>query len=277
MTATDMRTLGRLGEPLRSTPGFRRRRRIGRPVAITVAVVLVALLWLGTTANEQLDTPAGGLTTDVSQGRRASSASRGADATTAPFAAVDGLRLVLPHHQPVVVGFHEADGAQALPLEPTGRLLHDANPTGWTPVRDRQGPGYYILPPAGYARPGTGAADVVLPQGGGVLAPVSGRITAVEEYPLMGSTHDWRIVIEPEGRPDLAVYLRYLSNPVVTIGDVVVAGETPLASGRVLPFESAIDAVADVSLPRVMVQVKPAVTSEVDPNAPAVTTSGTES
>lgn len=278
MTATDMRTLGRLGEPLRSTPGFRRRRRLGRPVAAVLGIVTVILFWLGITANNQLEEPAPSAAAGASAtpARPGAAASRGHDATSAPFATVEGLSLLLPHHAPVAVGYSEAESAEALPLEPVGKLAHDANPAGWTPVADREGPTYHVLAPEGYARPATGAVDVVLPDGGAVLAPVSGRVTAVKEYPLVGGTRDWRVIIAPEGRPDLAVHLHFLADPTVSVGDSVIAGDTPLGTARVLPFTSAIDAVADPGLPRVAMTVKPAGASEaIDPNAPAVPVDGT--
>jgi hypothetical protein len=266
-----MRRLGRLGQPLRSSPGFRRRRRVWRPILVALVFVVAATVWLGFAATTQVDQPplaaAAAATRPV-----ATAVSRSATATLTEFAHVEGLSLVLPHHSPVAVGFHEADHPEALPLQPVGPVLSDGNAGNWDAA---SGPGapFHVLPPAGTARPATSAVDVVVPEGGVVLAPVSGVVTAAEEYPLVGQTRDWRVVIEPTGRPDVAVVLRFVSDPQVAVGDPVVAGDTILGAARVLPFESPIDALADAELPRVAVLVKPAVSTDtIDPNAPAVST-----
>lgn len=269
-----MRTLGRLGEPLRSSPGFRSRRRLGRPVGIAVVVALAVMAWLGITANRQLEptsAPASTAAQAVPSRHVATHASRGAEVGSAPFASVEGLVLTIPHHAPVAVGFHEGSRAEALALQPLGRLLRDDSQGSWPRAADGEGPAYTVLAPQGSARPPTSAVDVALPSGSTVLAPVSGTVTAVTEYPLVGQTRDWRIIIAPTDRPDLAVSLSYLSKPRVAVGDTVVAGETPLATPRVLPFATALDAVADPKLPRVTLQVQPGVTADgIDPNAPAV-------
>lgn len=67
-----------------------------------------------------------------------------------------------------------------------------------------------------------------------VYAPVSGTVVRVKEYDLYDNPEypDVMVHIQPEGRDDLDVVLIHLTNPTVQEGDVVVGGETPIASIR---------------------------------------------
>lgn len=303
MPATDMRALGRVGDPLRSgrRPGLRGgtrrragsqlrngrsqrfgavarpRRRVPRGVALALAVVLAALVWVGAAASRQRDAladapaapaPAGALLPRVDAPARAG---RSSIPSTQVFAEVQGLFLAVPGDDPVAVAFHEATQPAALTMAPLGKLEANDNPTKFTPAPDREGPGYRVLSSRGRARPATSAADIVLELDQQVVAPVSGRVVEVREYALYGKLRDWRIVVEPEGRPDLQVVLVHLSQPKVRVDDVVRAGVSPLATVRPLPFTSQVDYTIDEPRPHVHLEVKPAVPAEpFDPNAPAL-------
>lgn len=267
----------------------KRRARVPRGVLWTLIAISAAVVWVGMAASRQadprvalatipaapasMDAAAADLPRRLAGGDRASRSGGGqASASTgAAFAAVDGLHLQLPYPRPLYVGFHEASRAEALALDPVGRLIANDNPTKFTPGEDRPGPSYRVLSSRGRARPATSAVDVVLPQGSLVASPISGRVVEVRDYALYGRLRDWRVVVEPEGRPDLHVVLIHLEQPRVRPGDRVVAGSTVLAGVRLLPMPSHVDYALNARHPHVHIEVKPAVSAEpYDPNAPAV-------
>lgn len=274
MNRHEMRTLGRIGEPL-SGGTYRPRRRFRAPRWLTLLVVvsLVALLWVGVTANRQIAPApvAAPVQTQVPQrpaveGR----VSRSSRAPAPAFATISGLALSVPHARPATIAFHEASQAEALALVPAGRLVANDNATRFKAPADTAGPKYRVLSSRGRPRPPTSAVDIVVPQGGAVTAPVDGTVTAVTEYPLYGRVHDWRVEITPAARPDLTVVLIHLLKPSVSVGTDVTAGRTPIAKARLLPFDSHVDYVLDVKQPHVHLEVKPSVASgPIDPNEPA--------
>ena len=68
------------------------------------------------------------------------------------------------------------------------------------------------------------------------------RPIAVDPYLLYDRHPDTRIVIQPDGRPDLELVVLHVTGHAVAVGDRVVAGVTPIAaSSTPLPFESQID------------------------------------
>lgn len=273
-----MRTLGRIGQPL-SGGSYRPRRRLRAPRWLlgSLAVLLVVVLWVAVTANRQVEAapPGAGVAFADIPARPAAGAdvSRTATraATKSPFATLDGVNLVLPHGDPIAVAFHEASTVEALELLPLGRLLANDNTTRFDPPRDMAGAEYRVLSSRGRAAPATSAVDVVVPLGDAAVAPVSGTITAVSEYPLYGRTRDWRVEIAPEGRPDLTVTMIHLLKPHVKVGDTVVAGESSIGVARLLPFDSHVDYVTEERQPHVHLEVKAATQPEpIDPNAPAL-------
>lgn len=252
----------------------------------TLAAITAAVVWVGMAASRQSDPnvalatipaapapldAAGAIRSRLAGGERASRSGGNHLTSGAIFAGVDGLPLQLPHARPLYVGFHEASRAEALALDPVGRLIANDNPTKFTPGEDGPGPAYHVLSSRGRARPATSAVDVVLRTGSEVAAPVTGRVVEVRDYALYGSLRDWRIVIEPADRPDLHVVLIHLESPRVRVGDRVVAGSTPLATVRLLPMPSHVDYALNERHPHVHIEAKPAVEAEpYDPNAPAV-------
>lgn len=176
----------------------------------------------------------------------------------AVFASARGLKLMLPHPTPVLVAFHQASKPEALALSPVGRLIANDNPGGFTPRQDGPGPGYRILSSRGRGRPATSAVDIVLPEDALITAPVSGRVVEVRQYPLYGRMLDWRVAIKPAAYPDLEVVLIHLEQPKVAVGDMIVAGDTPLGVVRLLAFTSQVDYVTNKHLPHTHIEVKPA-------------------
>ena len=274
MNRSEMRALGRIGQPL-SGGTYRPRRRFRAPrwLLVALCVTLVAMVWVGVTANRQVGartatTTVAGVPARPAGVDQVSRSAARSDATT--FAQVDGLALALPHRSPLAVAFHEASRAEALELAPVGRLLANDNATRFTPPPDTAGPKYRVLSSRGRARPATSAVDIAVPLGDAVSAPVTGTVTAVTEYPLYGRVRDWRVEITPEGREDLTVVLIHLLRPAVRVGDAVTAGNSKLGVARLLPFDSHVDYVLNDKQPHTHIEVKPAVAPEpIDPNQPA--------
>lgn len=264
----------------------RRRPVLPRSVVWGLTFLLTAAVWVGTAASRQADpraalatvpaapapVEAGSIGARLGDGQVSRAGGLVDDAVAGQvFATVHGLPLRLPHPTPLLVAFHEATRPEALTMDPVGRLLGNDNPTKFTPGDDVSGPEYRVLSSRGRARPATSAADIVLPEGSLVMAPVTGRVTEVREYVLYGRVRDWRVVIEPEGRPDLQVVLIHLHQPRVQPGTIVQAGATPLAAVRLLPMASHVDVHTSGRHPHAHLEVKPAVGPEpVDPNEPAL-------
>lgn len=298
MPSTNMRALGRLagGAPPPRRPRRRRlavrhvqgarvvtpRPLLPRRVVVLVVVLSLAAAYLAVAAlyaggeSPAGRTPAGegrpvGAAGDVRRDPVPTGRSGRVASASGHFATVEGLTLRLPHEAPLAVAFHEATRPEALALSPIGRLERNDNPRKFTPVGDRRGPAYHVLAPLGRGRPPTSAADVVVPDGARVHAPVNGTVVEVREYILYGSVRDWRVVIEPDAHPDLHVVVIHLEAPTVAPGDRVVAGSSPLASARLLPFASEVDDVLGEHRPHVHIEVKPATPPRpLDPNEPAV-------
>ncbi|HWB71042.1 MAG TPA: M23 family metallopeptidase [Egibacteraceae bacterium] len=290
MRTPDMRTLGHLGDTVqipsrrprlfsRRGAGRHGRRRLPPPLAAALGAVLLLALWLALAARSQtLDDSQPGVAVPApaeapvparpgSAERAARDARRGGPAVFAEF---DGFPLGLPHPSPVLVAFHESDNPEAVALTPVGRLAGNDNPVRFRPGPDTVGPAYHVLASQGRPRPATSAADVVVAASDWVGAPVDGRVVEAREYVLYGSLRDWRIVIEPDERPDLHVLLVHLYRPAVDAGDRVRAG-TPLGRARLLPVDSPVDRVAGRRLPHVHLQVTAATDLDlVDPNEPAL-------
>ena len=271
-----MRTLGRIGQPL-SGGSYRPRRRLRAPRWLVGAAVsvLVLVLWVAVTANRQVEAvpPAEVSMADVpARPAAVEQVSRSsARASVTPFATLDGMNLRLPHHAPITVAFHEASQVAALELLPLGKLLANDNATRFDPPKDMVGAEYRVLSSRGRAAPPTSAVDIVVPLGDRVVAPVDGTVTAVKEYPLYGTTRDWRVEITPAGRPDLTVIMIHLLKPQVAVGDMVTAGESPIGVARLLPFDSHVDYVTEERHPHVHLEVKASVEPDsIDPNAPAL-------
>ncbi|MBN1630565.1 MAG: hypothetical protein JW990_12430 [Thermoleophilia bacterium] len=84
---------------------------------------------------------------------------------------------------------------------------------------------------------GTTSVMVGAPVGSAVYAPITGVVTTVKEYLLYGKYTDVEIGIRPEKSSGLTVNMIFISDPVVSIGDIVTAGKSRLGKVRECPEE----------------------------------------
>lgn len=142
------------------------------------------------------------------------------------------------------VGFHESNrlGARLMDVLPTiGDWLD-------MPTRERN-------------TPGRGAADILSDPNGEVRAPVTGRILRGGQYTLYCKYTDSFLVIEPAAHPGWEVKVLHITGLVVSSGQRVEAGVTPIAAHPTrLPFKSQVEDFSAAPVwPHVHVEV-------VDPN-----------
>lgn len=159
---------------------------------------------------------------------------------------VGTIEIKIPAAVVELIGFHEAShpGSQAI------------NAAG-------SGLSGMILESRGRGTPSTSAADIVIPIGEQVRAPVTGTVVASTTYVLYCDHTDQLVYIEPDGLPGWQVRVFHVVGDLPAVGTRVVAGETKIGDGpRQLPFESQIDEfTAEPSWPHVHVEV-------VDTNVP---------
>lgn len=146
-------------------------------------------------------------------------------------AEVGGVTLVHPSQRVERVGFHESSVLGAQELTP----LDTAVSASTLNTRDR----------------GTGdrtAADVVVQPGTTVLAPVTGTVVKAGGYRLYCAYDDETVVIVPDAHAGWFVVLFHVQGVLVTAGQRVTAGATPVATqAHQLPFRSQVDRLATVS------------------------------
>ncbi len=176
------------------------------------------------------------------------------------FARFEGLELLLPSRDVLLVGFHEAARPESVALEPVGHARANENTTKIDTPPESAGPDYVILSSRGRRQAASSAVDLSMMDDVPVTSPVTGRVIEVTSYFLYGKHPDTRIEIVPDVRPDLRVVLIHVDEVVVQPGDVVVAGETVIAdTANRFPFGSHIDRYFDpVRWPHVHIEVKPA-------------------
>lgn len=232
-----------------------RRRRLPRSVRLVLALVLVLVLYVAIAAVRQAGPGDAGVPVD--QALTPAQPVQGAGDQQV-LASADGLELHAVHPSAALVAFSGATREEALSLSPAVGAAEQV-----------------VLQPAGGGTAPTTAADIVVPDEGPVRTPVDGTVVEVAEYALSGAVRDVRVVIEPTGRPDLAVVLVHLQGPAVETGDPVTGGETPLGQARPLPFTMPVDLHAPSEAPHVRLEVVPAGPPDpVDPNATALPAPG---
>lgn len=178
------------------------------------------------------------------------------------MASFEDVDLMLPSPHVDMVGFHEAASATAHELELGARPDVDlgVQEVSFEDVDDDLET--MVLPARGRATGSATAVDVAMPAGREVVSPISGTVESVEPYLLYGRHPDTRIVITPDGRPDLKLVVLHVTGHEVAVGDRVTAGKTVLAaSATPFPFESQIDRFVEDNIgratPHVHLEVSP--------------------
>jgi hypothetical protein len=172
------------------------------------------------------------------------------------FASSDGVRLRLVSGRALAIAFHEASYRDATALRPWGECVVCRNRTKFTPPPSRGDLSYLVTDTRGRRTPATSAADIVLPRGQAVLAPVSGRVTAVKRYRLYYRYPDVRVEIRPAAVPERRVVLIHLAGVRLAKGDAVEASVTKIGAVRRFPFESQVDRYVGGRYPHVHLEVK---------------------
>ena len=173
------------------------------------------------------------------------------------FASSDGVPLRLVAPDVVAVAFHEASYEDATELRPIGRCRPCRNRWKFTPPPPRRADlSYIVTDTRGRSTPATSAADLVMPSGSAVAAPVTGTVTEVKHYRLYGRYPDVRIEIRPDAAPDRRVVMLHLSGVTLLPGDRVEATTTTVGSVRGFRFSSQVDRYVPGRYPHVHLEVK---------------------
>lgn len=147
------------------------------------------------------------------------------------------LRLPVAAQVATIIGYEPTSDSQAVSLTPlgtqagTGVLSRILGHLFSSPASIR----YYMLDSPGTNT--TGSVDVGAPAGATVTSPVTGMVAWVESYELLGKYDDVEIDITPQETSGLTVSLMFIADPLVTIGEVITAGQTALGQVRACPPE----------------------------------------
>jgi len=213
-----------------------RRRRLRLAIGFAVFCLIIAAAVISTSAS--------GSTTKVSEqslllnGERPLSAPIAAGGESHPaFARLGDRNLLLPVRasDATIIAYQAITDERAIALTPIGERAN-ANAL----VRFFRGVfsseplvRYYVLD--GPGGEDTTSTMVGAPAGSLVSAPISGCVVAVKEYMLYGKYPDVQIDIRPEQTSGVTLSLLFISDPVVSIGDIVTAGKTQLGKVRACP------------------------------------------
>lgn len=227
-------------------PADRRKSLTGRlphiPMKIVgaVAAVLVVLVIVGAVLLDQRDNEAMDLSAITGGGNSAQAVSlptpimsESSGITMHSAVAMEDLTEILIHNasyayaNEITTQLAEAHNDDIIAAHGTGRIASE-QPTG-----DSWMTGEFIRCfRSGNAGPVMSAIDCGGPVGATVYAPVTGTVVLVKEYKLYDEIDDFRVHIQPTGRPDLDVVLIHLTDVSVKAGDQVTAGVTPIAKIR---------------------------------------------
>jgi murein DD-endopeptidase MepM/ murein hydrolase activator NlpD len=160
------------------------------------------------------------------------------------FAAWRGINLLSPIRFSDNVGavFHEAsalsgDGTtdNVQTMQPLGTCLRDDNPSRLAPgISDSPGGEtmYFIEDTRGRGTYSTTACDLTAKAGTTAYAPVTGKVIAAEPYLLYGKYPDLRVRIAIDGFSGYHIAILHMSQLLVSTGQRVQAGKTPVGIVR---------------------------------------------
>lgn len=159
----------------------------------------------------------------------------------AAIARWDGVELYAQGETTELVGFHESNNPEALPLNASRPVAKTHHPAVEVPTTGESDGQLVVLPTRHRPSGAMTAIDLAVQPGQRVVAPVTGTVEQVATYQLYGEP-DFKIWIRPADNPDAQVSVIHINEPMVEVGDTVTGGETPIAvSARQLAFESQVD------------------------------------
>ena len=152
--------------------------------------------------------------------------------TIATWAGVD-IKSPIKYADLLGPEFHQAfaDGSNCPPLQPVGICLADDNPGAMAPgvsTSDGDAPGYYIETTRSRGTFATTACDVHSKAGATVYAPVNGTLVLAAGYMLYNAYPDFRVKIAIDGHPGYVMECLHMSQLLVSAGQRVEAGKTPI-------------------------------------------------
>ena len=235
--------LGELGRSVELRPARRMRRIVPFLGALLVLGAIGARLT--DDADPELGTLVGGEApieaAPVQQDQDAASDELPAPLPLPVLGRAGGLLVHVPAMEPLVVIYHEASFAEALPIQPLGTLSQNENPTRPLVSEDHpDGLDFHVQVSRGRANASTSAVDVVLPPGEAVRSPITGTVTEVRPYQLYGTHDDVRLELRADDA-DLSVVLIHIEDVVVQAGDRVEVGDVLASGARVFPFGAVVD------------------------------------
>jgi murein DD-endopeptidase MepM/ murein hydrolase activator NlpD len=220
------------------------------------AFALAVFLLSGGGSSDQSESPPAAQTAEAAQ-----SVAEPTGPPTPCFASYKSLQLALPvpPDDVTLVAFHQAAGSKALHVDslvadtdmealaartqdgdfPSAAQLAQEHGTADDARAIWQGE-VLRLWRSGRSGPPDTAIDVGAAPGSEVRAPVTGSVIAVRAYDLYGSLQDYEIHIQPDGWPEVDVVLIHVTDVLVSEGDHVVGGLTPIASVRHLSDDVAL-------------------------------------
>ena len=152
----------------------------------------------------------------------------------------DGVEVFTDGDTTELVGFHESNSTEALPLDSTRPIASSHHHAAAVPTTGETDGQVVVLPTRQRATGPMTAIDLAVDAGAPVTAPVDGVVVQVAPIHYRGSDH--KITIRPHANPDVEVSIIHVVEPLVAAGQDVRGGETPVATGpRQLGFESQVD------------------------------------
>jgi hypothetical protein len=191
----------------------KRNRRAGVSVAISaviVALIVVVLFWLTGGTSSPTGATSGGSATSPASPLPVNAPPQKELLAQAPLVPI---QLPINAKAVTAVVFRSIPDPSAVELTPTGPMHR------------------YDEGSSGSAEPDL-ELDVGAPAGTVVYSPVDGQVTGVYYNIVQGQVQGYRLLIAPQGAPDVAVSITHLVAPTGTrppqVGQAVIAGVTPI-------------------------------------------------
>jgi hypothetical protein len=215
-----------------------RRRRI-RLVLTLVAVCLVIVVIVVAVAATRSTTQVGA-EASLAGGARSPSAPVAATGEERPaFARLGERNLLMPvaASDATIIAYQPVDDERAVALSPIGQKVNsNAIVRFFRGVFSSEPSVRYYQLDGGAGEP-TSSVLIGAAPGSPVMAPIKGVVTRVKEYLLYGKYEDVQIDIRPDKMSGVIISLLFISDPAVSIGQTVEAGETQLGRVRQCPEE----------------------------------------